>query len=216
MRHSRDVFHAWMLGGVKYAGPLDMPVLAGCNAEPPRLVAFSDALGRSWNNYDGYVHFFEDDAVIERFWNSPKKYLSLLRKFDGVIGLDYSVGWNFPLPIKHYNHFRNGACTYWLQSQGLNVVPQARCEDDDFAAVLAGFPKHSTIAIGARAMVRNRDDRAHLLASVRHVVDYLEPANLLWYGSDQYGVAEYPRSRGIPVQVYPGKGRGRLSHHAEV
>ncbi|WP_297155123.1 hypothetical protein [uncultured Ellagibacter sp.] len=38
-------------------------------------------------------------------------------------------------------------------------------------------------------------------------------AHLLWYGSDQYGVADHPRSKGIPVHVYPAKGRGSLCRH---
>lgn len=68
-------------------------------------------------------------------------------------------------------------------------------------------------AIGARSMIRDLEDRAMLKKSVRHVVDYLEPASLLWYGSDQYSVADYPRSKGIPTHVYPAKGRGSLYHH---
>ena len=48
--------------------------------------------------------------------------------------------------------------------------------------------------------------------SVERICDFLEPENLLWYGSDQYGVTEYPLSKGIPVHVYPGKGRGNLNH----
>ena len=92
-------------------------------------------------------------------------------------------------------------------------MPQARCEDGDYESVLAGFPKHSTIAIGACSMVRDRDGRVVLKKSVEHIVDLLEPTNLLWYGSDQHGVADYPRSKGIPVRVYPAKGRGNLDHH---
>ena len=101
---------------------------------------------------------------------------------------------------------------YWLQQHLPYAVPQARCEDGDYESVLAGFPKHSTIAIGARSMVRDLADRAVLMKSVEHIVDFLEPENLLWYGSDQYGVADYPRSKGIPVHVYPAKGRGNLDH----
>ena len=94
------------------------------------------------------------------------------------------------------------------------AVPQARCEDGNYELVLAGFPKRSTIAIGARSMVRDVNDRAVLKKSVEHIVDFLEPSNLLWYGSDMYGVADYPRLKGIPVHVFPAKGRGKLSHHA--
>lgn len=98
---------------------------------------------------------------------------------------------------------------------GLNAVPQARCENGNFKSVLAGFPKHSTIAIGARSMVRDRNDRKVLLASVKNICDFLESSNILWYGSDKYGVTGYPISKGIPIKVYPGKGRGKLSHRNE-
>lgn len=213
--HARDAFHAWMLKGASYAGPLDMPVLKGMVVEPERIVTFSDAMSKGWKDFDCWAHCFEDDAQINRFWHNPKAYIGKLSKFKGVIGLDYSVSWDFPVALKDYNHFRNSICTYWLQSMGLNVVPQARCEAGNYEAVLAGFPKHSTVAIGARSMVRDLDDRKVLLASVKNICDFLEPSNILWYGSDQYGVTEHPISKGIPVKVYPGKGRGELSHHNE-
>ena len=213
--HYRDVFHAWMLDGATYAGPLDMPKLAPVHVVPNRLVAFSDAMDSKWNDYNCFVHFFEDDCKIERFWNNPKAYIDKLSKFQGVIGLDYSVCWDFPVALKDYNHWRNSVCTFWMQKHLHCAVPQARCEDENFEAVLAGFPKHSTIAIGARSMVRDVEDRAVLKKSVEHIVDFLEPENLLWYGSDQYGVANYPLSKGIPVRMYPAKGRGKLNHRTD-
>lgn len=212
-RHARDVFHAWMLDGAEYTKPLGMPKLAPVSANPCRLIAFSDAMATSCHDFDCFVHFFEDDCRIERFWNNPKAYINKLTKFQGVVGLDYSVCWDFPVALKYYNHWRNSVCTYWLQQHLSCVVPQARCEDKDYESVLAGFPKHSTIAIGARSMVRNPADREVLMSSIKHIVDFLEPENLLWYGSDQYGVADYPRSKGIQVHVYPAKGRGHLNHH---
>ncbi|MBQ9002831.1 MAG: DUF4417 domain-containing protein [Eggerthellaceae bacterium] len=210
--HRRDVFHAWMLEGAEYVGLLDMPKLAPVHANPDRIVAFSDAMNPGWSDYDCFVHFFEDDCNIERFWNNPKSYLRKLGKFQGVLGLDYSVCYDFPVALKDYNHWRNSVCTYWLQQFLACAVPQARCEGENCTTVLAGFPKHSTIAIGARSMVRDLEDRTMLKASIKHIVDYLEPENLLWYGSDMYGVADYPREKGIPVHIYPAKGRGKLNH----
>ena len=213
-RHARDVFHAWMLEGSSYAGPLDMPILDPVYANPEKIIAFSYAMKTSCADFNQFVHFFEDDCIIERFWNNPRAYLPKLSKFQGTIGLDYSVGWNFPNALKHYNYFRNNTCTYWMQQNMALSIPQARCEAGNYKSVLAGHPKHSTIAIGARAMVRNKEERAVLVQSVKFIVDFLEPTNLLWYGSTQYGVAEYPFEKGIPITVYPGKGRGNLAHPA--
>ena len=67
--HARDVFHAWMLEGAEYAKPLGMPKLAPIHVDPERLIAFSDAMSPRWNDFDCFVHFFEDDCRIERFWN---------------------------------------------------------------------------------------------------------------------------------------------------
>ena len=213
-RHARDVFHAWMLEGAEFVAPSDMPALQRVNAVPNRLVAFSDAMHPQWKDFDCWVHFFEDDCVLERFWHNPKAYINRLKKFRGVTGLDFSVGWNFPKPIKRYNHFRNSVCSHWLHRQGIVVIPQARCERNDYLDVLAGFPKRSTIAIGARAMVRNVRDRAVLKESVRIIVDYLEPTHIVWYGSTLYGVTDYLDEMGIPYTVFDGKGRGKLSSRA--
>lgn len=204
-----------MLENAQYIGLYDMPVLQGTNAIPEKLVAFSDAMKPSWTDYDCWVHFFEDDDNINRFWNNPLAYINKLSKFQGIIGLDYSVGWDLPFPVKINNHFRNSVCTYWLQRQGLTVIPQGRCEPDDYEETLAGFPRHSTIAIGARSMVRDCHDRQMLKASVKHIVDFLEPSCLVWYGSTQYEVTDYPLSKEIPVKAFPGKGRGELSHRDE-
>lgn len=38
----------------------------------------------------------------------------------------------------------------------------------------------------------------------------LRPTAIVYYGSDLYGVMDYPRSLSIPVWVYPGCGRGAL------
>ena len=141
LRHSRDVFHAWMLEGASYEGKLDMPALKPVHIEPERLIAFSDAMKRSCKDFDQVVHFFEDDYLIERFWNNPKRYVNKLSKFEGVIGLDYSVCWDFPAALKDYNYYRNNACTYWMQKVLQVGIPQARCEDCNYKDVLAGHPK---------------------------------------------------------------------------
>lgn len=103
-RHARDVFHAWMLEGADYAGALDLPILKGVHVEPARMVAASDAMKPSWNDYDCFVHFFEDDCLIERFWNNTTAYNPKLSRFQGVIGLDYSAYYDFFVALMHYNH----------------------------------------------------------------------------------------------------------------
>ena len=165
-RHNRDVFHSYLVNGADFLGPLDMPALKPALCWPKKLVAFSDAMSSGWNDFDCTVHFFEDDIRIEPFWNNPRKYLPKLSKFDSVIGPDYSVCYDFPVPLKEWNAYRNQALSYWLQRNGLLVIPNVRCDPGKPDTYLAGIPKHSSIAIGARACIKRRRDRDLFVKSV--------------------------------------------------
>ena len=48
------------------------------------------------------------------------------------------------------------------------------------------------------------------VSMVKAAIDKLEPAAIVWYGSDAYGTTDYPKTLGIPVHVFHGKGRGNL------
>ena len=78
------------------------------------------------------------------------------------------------------------------------------------ACSLPSIPHGSVIAFGARASIKRVADRAIFVSMIKAAVDQLEPSAVVWYGSDAYGVADYPKSLGMPVHVFPGKGRGSL------
>lgn len=204
MHHKRDVFHAYMVDGARFAGELDMPVVRGELLVPDRLVPFSEAMTRSCMDYRAHVHFFEDDSAFEKFWKSPARYMRKLSKFRGIIGPDFSTCRDFPVALKHWNGYRNQACTYYLDRCCDHVIPNVRCEVDDADTVLAGIPRGSLVAVGARSCVHRVDDRRAFVAALRAAVDILEPLGIVWYGSTAYGVTDYPRSLGIPVHVFPG------------
>lgn len=199
-----------MVRGARFAGPMDMPVIQPCYAIPVELVAFSDAMGPRYRKRGGFVHFFEDDSDIERFWNNPRRYLPRLSQFDGVISPDYSVCYDFPNALKVNNTYRNLASGAWLQSQGLQVIPNVRCEPSNTGWSLPSLPHGSTIAFGARSSIKRVENRPMFVSMIKAAVDELRPSAIVWYGSDAYGTADYPRSLGIPVYVFPGKGRGAL------
>ena len=73
----KDVFHAFLVKNAKYDTILEIPCIKPENTIPNRLVSFSKAV--SGNYFDCFVHFYEDDANFERLWNSPQKYLPILK-----------------------------------------------------------------------------------------------------------------------------------------
>lgn len=127
-----------------------------------------------------------------------------------MISPDYSVCYDFPNAIKVNNTYRNLASGAWLQTQGLRTIPNVRCEPLNTKWSLASLPHNSTIAFGARSSIKRVEDRAMFVSMIKSAVDELQPSSIIWYGSDAYGTAGYPRSLGIPVHIFPGKGRGSL------
>ncbi len=210
--HQRDVFRIFLLEDAEYSKKHELPLVravAAENAHPNGLVPFSIAMSRGNVDYDCFVHFYEDDFRFERVWNNPKRYLPELSKYAGVIMPDFSTSIDFPRPLKLWSAYKNQALAFWFQKNGLTVIPNARHEPQcDF--LVEALPRKSVIAISGRACTMRVVERRCFMRDVKETVDRLEPIAIVYYGSDRFGVMDYPRSLGIPVWIYPGNARGDL------
>ena len=72
-----------------------------------KLIAFSKAIRST--DFDTWIHFYEDDVAFERIWNTPNKYLPIIKKFKGVITPDFSVYRDMPLVMQQWNIYRSRA-----------------------------------------------------------------------------------------------------------
>lgn len=214
--HRRDVFHSDMVADASFEGRFDMPRIEPVQKPPERLVPFSRAMDRSCTDFDAYVHFYEDDYLLERLWNTPERYLGRLESFAGTISPDFSTCVDFPGALKVWNTYRDRACGRWLQMRGMAVIPNVRCDPATLEWAFDGLPRHGIIAIGARGNVRDRRDRERLLAMTGAAVGALEPTGIVWYGSTSYGVGERLDALGVPLYVCRGQGRGDLGGDRDV
>lgn len=139
--HERDVFHAWMLKDAEFVGDYDIPALKPVNARPQQLEAFSAAMSSRKANPDSFVHFYEDDYRFERLWKNPRAYLPRLSGRAGIIMPDFSTCVDFPRALKIWNSYRNFTLAAWMQSEGLTVVPNVRCEPESDEYSLRPIPK---------------------------------------------------------------------------
>ncbi|MBO4214390.1 MAG: DUF4417 domain-containing protein, partial [Lachnospiraceae bacterium] len=85
----QDVFNAFLVNDAIYEGKYEMPCIVPSFEIPKRLIVFSKCI--SSNDFDAYVHFYQDDYLFERLWRNPRKYLDILGRFKGVILLDFST-----------------------------------------------------------------------------------------------------------------------------
>ena len=183
----KDVFNAFLVATATYAGIFEFPVIRISCCIPKRIIAFSKAI--SCKDYDQWVHFYEDDCSFERLWNNPCKYLSILKRYQGVILPDFSLYRDMPFVMQLWNIYRSRALGHWFQENGIKVIPNIRFGDRrTFRICCDGIEKHSVIAVGSHGTMKHKNDREVFLAGFDVIVKTIHPSVVIIYGcaSDKY------------------------------
>ena len=200
----RDVFNAFLVTLAYYAGVFEFPVIQPTRWIPNRLVAFSKA--GSNTDYDQWVHFFEDDYLFERIWRNPKKYLDLLKRYNGVILPDFSLYRDMPFVMQLWNIYRSRAIGFWLQLNGIKVIVNVRYADRrTYRCCCDGISKHCVIAIGTHGTIKNKEDRKIFCEGLDVVVKRLEPIAIVVYGSAPEAIFGSYRNAGINIIQFPSE-----------
>lgn len=125
-----DVFHSFLVEKADYDGYFELPKIRTSSQLPDRVITFSKAMARTWNDFDCWVMFYEHDVNFERLWHNPKQYLAKLKKFKGIISPDFSLYRNMPLCMQMWNTYRGRAIAVWLQNNGVEIIPNVRFNDE--------------------------------------------------------------------------------------
>lgn len=168
------------------AGPLGLPALAPVHINDIQYIplqGFNFAM-RDKSPQNKGIHFFLHDYQFERVWNSPDRYLPVLRKFAFVLSPDFSPYGDSPLVIRQFNVYRNRWCARYWAEHGIKVIPTITWGSiDDLTWCLEGLPKHSTIAVSTMGEGRWANYQT-LKASWPILLEQLEPDTILLYGKD--------------------------------
>lgn len=178
----KDVFKSFILKTASYGGKYEFPVLERCDEIPDSVISFSKVL--TADNYNQWVHFYEDDYEFERFWNNPLKYIEILKKFKGIISPDFSVYRDMPLAMQLWNIFRSRSLAYLCQRYGIKVIPNIRFGDSrTYKVCCDGIKKGGTICFGSHGNMKNKIDREIFLQGVEVVIVIIEPKVVIFYGT---------------------------------
>lgn len=129
------------------------------------------------------MDFFVDDICFERVYNNPRQYLSLLKKFKGVITPDFSLYKELQQGINIYNLTRNRNLAYYFQRNGINIIPTLSwCYLDDFSFCLDGIPKNSSVAISNNGVLKDIDSREIFLKGLKEIQKRLTPKHIILCG----------------------------------
>lgn len=168
-RSCKDVFNAFLIENADYSGYLEFPNIKAIHEIPNRLISFSNAI--SCKDYNQWVHFYEYDYLFERLWRNPKRYLKILKKYNGVILPDFSLYRDMPLVMQLWNIFRSRALGEYFQKNGIKIIPNIRYGDKrTFNLCCCGIEKNCVIAIGAVGNIKKKLDREIFLKGFDNVI----------------------------------------------
>lgn len=170
------------LEGSNLVGSERYPELKPTYIVPDKVVGFNEKNSVS-NPRDYYLDHFIDDYHFECVWKNCDNYLGRYRLFKGVITTDYSVYRDMPLWARKYNVGRNRAVAYYLQKNGISIVPVASwAYIEDFEWCLDGLPKRSSIAISTNGCMSNFVSKSVLLEGIDLLQEVLHPTSLIVAG----------------------------------
>ncbi len=157
----KDIFGIYLLESLSFEGDYDMPVI-GCFDDISKidyLSLYSDLQDYQKTN-NTCVCFFQYDHVfdgIHGLYNSiiyqDEKRLMLFReRFKNVkyiIGPDYSLYGDFPVPLQMFNIYKSRICIAWLKANTNSIIiPNIRWTFDfSYEFAFDGIMEGSNIAI---------------------------------------------------------------------
>lgn len=155
---------------------------------PQGLVPFS--LRDRSENYQDFVCFYENDVNFREILTNTEEYVEELRQFRGIISPDCSLYIDAPLCVQIADIYLNRAVGYYLQSQGLYVVPNVRWGDERTyteqylgeRVAFQGVAKHSIVSIGTYGQIKKAESKRYFREGLVAMLDTLEPEVVLVYG----------------------------------
>ncbi|MDR1840853.1 MAG: DUF4417 domain-containing protein [Holophagales bacterium] len=175
-----DVFDAEMVRGARYDGRYEFSVLEKSEHIPQNLVSFDKRNRAGGSNW---LHFYIHDYKFDGLWHNYKRNLDCFRKVAGVITPDFSLYRDMPLALQIESVYRNRAIGYWLQSNGIRIVPNIRWADErTYEFAFDGVSCGGTVAVGSHGCIKSNADRGYFLRGFDEMLRRLRPDTIVVYG----------------------------------
>jgi len=104
------------------------------------------------------------------------------------------------------NTYRSRAIAYWLQSNGVNIIPNIRWGDErTYAFAFEGIEQGGTVAISTNGCIQKRLDRHYFIKGLVKMVETLKPDTIINYSYTPNDIFAPYRNQGIeiiPIENY--------------
>lgn len=213
----KDIWNAFMCDGASWAEH-DIPICPTIIINlPSKIITWTEAktiykrrikTNKSFRD-NSFVCFYEDDYKFDGtragIWANPKRAISILSHFRGIITPDFSTYQDFPEPLKLYNTFRMRAFGCWAGKRGLEVINNVRWgTEESYQYCFSGIEPDSVVCIGTvGGSPKKRIDRNRFEEGLNMLMKCLSPRTILIYGSANYPCFTRLRESGAIVREYP-------------
>ena len=178
-----DGFHSYLIEGATIVGKPGIPMLMNLkNTQIPKdMIPFEKA--KHEEDKRKYVHFYMHDKDFSNVLTSTTKYIDLLKQFDGVITPDCSLLIGQSECLQQTNTYFNRAVGYFLQRNGIPVIPNIRWSDESsFDYCFLGVPKNSIVSVSTHGCIRSKEQKRLFKLGLREMIKVLEPTDILVHG----------------------------------
>jgi hypothetical protein len=178
-----DGFQAYLTKGAELVGEAGIPMLLNLdNVQIPKGLIPFNKIGTE-KDKSKYVHFYIHDYQFSQILTSTTKYINKLKEFDGVITPDCSMLINQAQCLQQTNTYFNRAIGFYLQKQGIPVIPNIRWSDEkSFNYCFLGVPKHSIVCVSTHGCIRSKKEKDIFKLGLKEMLFQIEPKAVIVHG----------------------------------
>lgn len=195
--------------GAKFDGIFEIPVIKKPKkiVIPNNLVPFSKMAKADPNSFA--VCEYENDSEFKDLLINPEIYVKEIAKYEGFITPDCSIYRDMPFAAQVTNIYRSRAIGYYMQKNGIYVIPNIRWGDERTYSTklfsepiaFAGIEKNSIISVGSYGQIKDKVNKYYFEAGFDAMMKNLSPTTVLIYGvlPEEIGL-KYPE---LKIVEYP-------------
>lgn len=111
-----------------------------------------------------------------------------------------------PLAMQIWNIYRSRALGYFLQYNGIKLIPNVRFSDErTYDIACFGIEKNSTIALGTHGLMKIKKEKELFKVGLDYIINKLTPKIIIVYGTTPEEVFGKYKERGIKILSYRSK-----------
>jgi hypothetical protein len=201
----KDVFNAYIFKNTKLVSKEEYPLLEYkyISRELPKNIIPFDKIKYCKIPKETYVCFYCQDKNFLKVIKNPKNFLGVLRKFDGIIGLDFSIYTDMPKIQQKYNIMVNLSITEYFAEQGIKIIPNIRFgTESTFEDYKEAIPRNTFLAIGTYGSIKTKKQKNIWLDVIIKIIEEFEPRGIIVYGSLPIEVKNIITMYGVQYYIY--------------